>query len=97
MGRAGRRGDPSYWLANRRRFHDDLDKLCRSVNERQPMDDMRICHAVAECLNGSFSKDRHAVRETATDGKHKVFITLLRPEGGAYYLTLTIEEDHEVE
>lgn len=61
------------------------------------MDDMRICHAVANCLNDSGDGKGHGIRDTATDGKDKVYITLVRPEGGAYYLTLTISEDHENE
>ena len=60
MGRTGRRDDPSYWLANRRKFHDDLDKLCRSVNERQDMTDSWW---LAEKLLGMSKSDCDVLRD----------------------------------
>jgi len=73
MGRTGRRDDPSYWLANRRRFHDDLDKLCRSVNERQDMVDTYWLVGKLKDMRGDGSKV--AVAEVRPDGTILLHIT----------------------
>ena len=87
MGRTGRRDDPSYWLANRRKFHDDLDKLCRSVNERQDMTDSWW---LAEKLLGMSKSDGSiTVADVQPDGSILLHIT--RPMGTSGYAEVTIK------
>ena len=90
MGRAGRRDDPSYWLANRRRFHDDLDKLCRSVNERHDMVD---AHWLAAKLRGMKHYHDDSSTITVADVQHDgtILLHLTRPAGIQGYTEVRIK------
>lgn len=53
MSRAGRRDDATYWLQNRRAFHDSVDAMCRAANEREGMENFNLVRTLCGLLDSS--------------------------------------------
>lgn len=87
MGRQGRRDDPSYWLANRRAFHDSVEAMSRAANRRQDMVDTWW---LAEKLLGMGKSDGYIkVADVQPDGSILLHIT--RPHGIQGHTEVTIK------
>jgi hypothetical protein len=87
MARASRRGDASYWLANRRKFNDSVDAICRAANQERKMVDTWW---LAEKLLGmSTHKEKIIVADVQRDGT--ILLQITRPMGIQGHTEITIK------